>query len=266
VTDPSSTPSGLAGGDRNPAEPLRRWERIGALAIGLISAAVAGSALFLTDNQAGTAAFTVVAAAFLLIGVQGTALVRMSSGSGTLELERRQRVADAVNRAQELAETEPEVARGIMEGLALVEPSVGPAAGAFQALSYEQAVRRALQRARSGTVAISEAAPPADFRLEEPTGTIVVSVSYRRSQNLQINDLAPLVGSKDLEDAIGGLVVTNRPLMASVGEYVATASRHGLAIEVVTWNGAEDDVALSAALNRLVTAAEEKRTTGKLGP
>jgi hypothetical protein len=255
-------PPGPAEGDRNPAEPLRRWERIGALVVGLISAAVAGFALFLTSNQAGTAAFTVVAAAFLLIGVQGTALVRMSSGSGTVELERRRRVADAVHRAQELAETEPEVARGIMEGLALVEPSVGPAAGAFQALSYEQAVRRALQRARSGIAAISAAAPPADFRLEEPAGTVVVSVSYRRSQNLQINDLAPLVGSKDLEDAIGGLVVTNRPLTTSVGEYVATAARHGLVIEVVTWNGTEDDLALSAALDRLITAPRAERAVG----
>jgi hypothetical protein len=264
VADPSSAPSSPTQGDRNPAEPLRRWERIGALVVGLVSATVAGFALFLTSNQAGTAAFTIVAAAFLLIGVQGTALVRMSSGSGVVELERRQRVADAVNRAQELAKTEPEVARGIMEGLALVEPSVGPAAGAFQALSYEQAVRRALQRTRAGTAHISEAAQPADFRLEEPGGTVVVSVSYRRSQNLQINDLAPLVGSKDLEDAVGGLVVTNRPLTASVGEYVARASNHGLTIEVVTWNGVEDDPALSAALDRLVAAARARRVGGKI--
>lgn len=87
-----------------------------------------------------------VAAAFLLIGVQETALVRFGSGSASVELDRR--VAAAVQRADEVAEQDPQLALGILEGAAIIEPRVGPAASAFRAMSYESAIRRALERVR----------------------------------------------------------------------------------------------------------------------
>src|SRR2546423_8221089 len=67
MADPSSSPHA------GPGEPLRKWERAVAMLIGTVLAGLAIWALFTSSNQAGTAALLLVAAAFLLIGVQGTA-------------------------------------------------------------------------------------------------------------------------------------------------------------------------------------------------
>jgi hypothetical protein len=240
-------------GESRPAEPLRIWERTVALSVGTVFSALAIVALFKTENEVGTAAMLLVSAAFLLIGIQGTALTRFAGGSATVELERRRRTEMAVQRAEELAETEPEVARGILEGAALIEPRVGPAAGAFHAMSYENAVRRALERARPDHATVGGADPPADLVLRAGTGSVLVSVIYRRSRSLQMTDLAPLVATRKLEEAAGGLVVTNQSTTSSVAEYISTARKHGLKIEVVTWTGPEDDGALAQALDRLGT-------------
>ena len=65
-----------------------------------------------------------VAAAFLLIGVQGRALIRFGGGSASVELDLR--VAAVVRRADEAAEQDPQLALDILEGAAIVEPRVGP--------------------------------------------------------------------------------------------------------------------------------------------
>ena len=69
MADPPGTPS-------QPGRPLLNWERAVAIIIGTAFAGVAIYALFNSANQAGTAALLLAAAAFLLMGVQGTALVR----------------------------------------------------------------------------------------------------------------------------------------------------------------------------------------------
>src|SRR5215467_13552202 len=136
---PPGTPSQLG-------RPLLNWERAVAIIIGAAFAGVAIFALFNSANQAGTAALLLVAAAFLLIGVQGTALVRFGSGSTSVELDRR--AVAAVQRADEVAAQDPQLAMGILEGAAIIEPRIGPAASAFRVISYQNAVRQALERVR----------------------------------------------------------------------------------------------------------------------
>src|SRR5437762_4589508 len=147
MADPSSSPSS------GPAEPPRRWERAAAMVIGTVLAGLAILALFTSSNQAGTAALLLVAAAFLLIGIQGTALVRFGSGSASIELDRR--VAAAVQRADEVAEQDPRLALGILERAAIIEPRVGPAAAAVRHISYESAVRRAVVRVTPHSTAVA---------------------------------------------------------------------------------------------------------------
>jgi hypothetical protein len=235
----------------HPGAPLRTWERVLALLIGVAFAVLAVFALFVTDNQAGTAALLLVAAAFLLIGVQGTALVRFGSGSTSVELDRR--LADAVRRADEVAERDPQLALGILEGAAIIEPRIGPAASAARAMNYESAVRQALERVQPAEATVTAAQPPLDFAVVAPAGTVLVSVVFRQSRGVQMIDLAPLVGSRQLEDAAGGLAVVNHPSSASVTNYVATAAGHGVRIEVVTWETPQHDRDLAEALTRLLS-------------
>jgi hypothetical protein len=244
VVDPSSRT------DPRPGLPLTVWERAVAALIGVVFAVPAVIALFVSSNQAGTAALLLVAAAFLLLGVQGTALVRLGGGSASVELDRR--VSAAVQRANEVAEANPEQALGILEGAAIIEPRVGPAAGAFRALTYESGVRRALEQAVPAGGSVSTALPPADFVVEAGSGKVLVAAVFRQSRDLQMIDLAPIVGSRQLEDAAGGLVIANQPSTSSVADYVATARDQGVTIEVVRWNGPQDDAAVTQALDRLL--------------
>lgn len=244
-----------------PGRPLLRWERTVAIIIGLAFAGVAIFALFKSTNQAGTAALLLVSAAFLLIGVQGTALVRFGSGSTSVELDRRAEAA--VQRADEVAEQDPQLAMGILEGAAIIEPRVGPAASAFRAISYGNAVRQALERTRPKDASVTAAEPPIDLTVLAPSGKVLVSAVYRRSRSLQQIDLAPLVGSRQLEDAVGGLAVANQTLSSSVAEYIADAAKKGFKIEAVTWDGPENDRNLRDALNRLLNSADSVRRSSE---
>lgn len=230
-------------------EPLRTWERTASLLIGVVFGGLAILALFDTANQAGTAALVVVAAAFLLIGIQGTALIRLGGGSASVELERKQ--AAVAQRVSEVAERDPQLALGIIEGATIAEPRIGPGAGAFLAKTYKDNVRRAVERVKPENMAVSTAAAPIDYMVASPSAAILVSVVYRRSSIVQQTDLAPLVSGRQLEGAGGGLVIANRPSDASVTDYVAAAARQGIAIDFVTWNGTDDDRLLSEALARL---------------
>jgi hypothetical protein len=66
----------------------------------------------------------ILAAIFLLIGIQGTPLIKFGSNSGSLELERRRRkrVEQALKQASE--ENSAEKAEGIVEGVKLVAPDL----------------------------------------------------------------------------------------------------------------------------------------------
>jgi hypothetical protein len=147
---------------------------------------------------------------------------------------------------------------GILEGAAIIDPKVGPAASAFRAISYENAVRQALERTRPKDASVMAAEPPIDLAVLASSGKVLVSGVYRRSRSLQQIDLAPLVSSRQLEDAIGGLAVTNQTLSPSVAAYIADAARQGVKIEAVTWDGPENDRDLREALSRLLNPADSR--------
>lgn len=220
----------------------------------------AGDLGFVTSsNQAGTAALLLVAAVFLLIGVQETALVRSGSGSTSVELDRR--VAAAVQRADEVAEQDSQLALGILEGAAIIEPRVGPAAGAFRAMSYDSAVRPALERIKPGDATVTVAPSPADLAVISPAGSVLVSIVHRQSRRIQQVDLAPLVATTQLEKTIGGLFVANQTMTSSVVEYIATAARQETIIEAVTWKDPEDYRGLGEALDRLLKSRQRPYST-----
>ena len=66
----------------------------------------------------------VLVAIFLLIGIQGTSLIRFAAGSNTFEMERRRR--RVVEAAKEIAKEEPERTAGILQGAALALPTLRP--------------------------------------------------------------------------------------------------------------------------------------------
>jgi hypothetical protein len=229
--------------------PLGTWERAAAMSIGIVFGGLAVWALFTTSNQAGTAALIVVAAGFLLIGIQGTALIRLSGGTASVELERKQ--AAIAQRVSEVAELDPQLALGIVEGASIAEPRIGPGAGVYLAMTYKDAVRRAVERTKPANTSATAGAEPIDLVVASASAKVLISIVYRRSSNIRQLDLAPLVSGRQLEDAAGGLIIANQPSDASVSDYIGTAASQGVAIDFVTWNGPGDDQILSLALASL---------------
>jgi len=119
-------------------------------------------------------------------------------------------------------------------------------------MSYESAVRRALERVKPDGATVTVAPSPADLSVISPAGSVLVSIVYRQSRSIQQTDLAPLVASRQLEETVGGLFAANQPMTSSVVEYIATAAMQGTLIEAVTWKDPEDDRHLGEALNRLL--------------
>ena len=78
---------GGPGGGR-PAGTMSRRERQGALGIGVAAGLAGGFAVFASSNQAGTAVLLLISLVFLLIGVEGTSLLRIGGGLGAGLAER----------------------------------------------------------------------------------------------------------------------------------------------------------------------------------
>jgi hypothetical protein len=127
--------------DEDSLDVMSRRERICAIALGALAGGAGGYAVFASSNQVGTAVLLLISAVFLLVGIQGTPLVRFTSSSASVELSRRRRVNKALQRAKE--ERNPERAAGIVEGVSIAEPNLVPRSY-VTGVRYEKAVATAL--------------------------------------------------------------------------------------------------------------------------
>ncbi|MGW4678378.1 hypothetical protein ACWEOS_07935 [Micromonospora taraxaci] len=235
--------------DQFEAVPLGRWERLGASALGLVAAGGGGWAVFATDNQAGSAVLVIIGAAFLLMGLQGTPLIRVGSADSGVELERRRR---RVEKAMEQArhEESPEIAAGIVEAASIIEPRIFQSPR-YRSELYTSKVALAFQIAvADATVERHSLDYGPDLTVRTGMGGANVEVKYRERGPLRMQDVRKL--ERYSEGSRGLLIVTNAPLSPEVEAHNADeANRH---VEVVTWKGEEDAGILVRALMR-VTAA-----------
>lgn len=205
-----------------PSEPLGWKERATALGVGIASGGGGAYAVFASSNQAGTAILLVLSAIFLLIGIQGTSLIRFSTGSNTVEPERRRRTVEQA--VKNIAKEEPERAAGIIEGAELALPALGSISASAQmalmAAQYELKLSAAIS---SMGYTVSGATRP-DYGLDllvadQENRTVGVTATYRRNTILPRRWLErsaqPLAGTMPL------LLVTNAPVPPSTREWAA---------------------------------------------
>jgi hypothetical protein len=102
---------------------MRHWERWIATVLGLTLGDFGVWAVFKTSNQAGSAILLIISAAFLLIGIQGTPLIKIGGSTANLELERRRRRWEQTIKEAK-SEPNPEVAQGMIEAAAIMEPEL----------------------------------------------------------------------------------------------------------------------------------------------
>jgi hypothetical protein len=253
LTDPK------IGSDGAPADQLphrqgamRRLERAGAVAVGLSAGGAGAYTVFQGTNQAGSAALVLVGAAFLLIGIQGTRLIRLGSAGTTIELAEREVASRLIERAER--EKDPEIAEGIAEAASIVSPSVARSP-ILEARTYELEVRRAIKRVGMIPVPLPANAG-IDFEVTNHTGRrAFIEAKHRRYGPLLTKDVDLVAGRATRmlpdDDNSGVLIVTNAPLSGSLQELNAQQRPAGRVIELITWNDERDDELLARALDRV---------------
>ncbi len=103
--------------------PPNWLERVCFIIAGVVAGGAGGYAALERSNQLGAAVLMVIGAVFLVVGIQGTRLMRFTSGSAIVELERKKkRIANAIEKAQD--EGNLEKASGIAEGAAIAAPAL----------------------------------------------------------------------------------------------------------------------------------------------
>lgn len=207
--------------------------------------------MFASSNQAGTAILLVLSAIFLLIGIQGTSLIRFSSGSNTFELERRKRGIERAVAA--VAEEDPDRAAGIIQGAEIALPALGSFSQS-EAMLYEQRILVTLIGLGYSTTRRGLFGDDFDydfelFRIGTPESKVYVEAKYRQSARIDTSTVRDLIGRSALLRA-PFLIVTNADLTVAAAATVAKDGRE-FPVRLVRWRDESDNGALREAIEEL---------------
>jgi hypothetical protein len=230
-------------GDSELPEPLIRWERVSALVIGSVCGGAGGYAVFERSNQVGAAMLLILAAIFLLIGVQGTPLIRFGSSSGSVELERRRKrkVRQALEEAKE--ENNAEKVEGIMEGVKLIAPDLVP--NSFEGYThYENSVADAIRKMGYSVWHMPTQKFTADLEIINNGRTVYAEVKYY-NRPIQTGVLHQVIGLATLLSAPVLLIASTK--LTQAAQAVADNGN----VNFVQWRNEIDSSKLRATVERL---------------
>ncbi|NKQ51968.1 hypothetical protein HFP15_03625 [Amycolatopsis sp. K13G38] len=195
---------------------LSRTARVAASLSALALGGAGGTAVFMTDNQAGTAVLLAAGALFGLIGLSGRLPSRIKFGDNEVQMP--PPIAKAV--AKRIEDAEPEEAEELVAAVVNANPSGSQARSAFDlqvaagrrlyAMVYEQdvgAVLRALVRARAVDLRSDDRV--FDFVLEGKR-RVAVEVKYGLA-GASAQTIGSLVGRAAMSGHPEVVFVTNRP-------------------------------------------------------
>ncbi|WP_280247603.1 hypothetical protein [Nocardia abscessus] len=239
--------------DDGPA-PLNTRERIAALSLGTVFGSAGSVAVFVSDNQAGTAALFLLTAVLLLLGVQGTPLTRLGSGEHNAEFARKiaGRILQTAN-----DEDDPRVAEGAVRAAEIVLSPTAPTwetggiARVLDAYEYERAVHEALYRILGGSLSSQEHRGGFDYTVgtdRHSQVAIEIKMSLRADRlERTVAQIAALSQSSGLEKV---LVVTGQASTATVAMFrrMIAERAHPEVCELVVWHPGLGDRILADAL------------------
>ncbi|MFD3427250.1 hypothetical protein [Nocardia fluminea] len=237
---------------RAPSRRLHPWERALAGLLGAAGAGAGTAAVFITDNQAGTAGLLVLAIALLLMAIQGTPITRFGFGENAIEYALAERGQELIQQSQE-AKT-PDAADAYLDAAFRVSP-MSALTPESRAATYETLLMRSLQDL-AGEINVKRLAPDggADFvvrtRADERIEVVAKYLGQGVGGEKQLRRL--LDRSIDRAGSIPRLVVVNAPVgMEDRVRHVGSAS-----VRVVPWNGPQDNPTLQSALEAMSSAPE----------
>ncbi|MFF5054717.1 hypothetical protein ACFY1S_16210 [Micromonospora sp. NPDC000663] len=233
-------------------EPLKKLERMAALAVGLLAGGAGGWAVLNTENQVGSASLVVIGAAFLLIAVQGTPLARFSNGSNSIELrKRRARAQMVVERAQQ--EEDPDVAAAVTEAASIIEPTLLQHPH-FRADLYLSRLEVAVKALGLGVARTTRDQYIYDFIAftgpADNESSVAISVKYRDSGPLRLAGMERFLARNGNRNILPMLVVTNAEIEPSLQEH---AKESYPLLRIVKWSDGTDTPSLSQAIRDLLS-------------
>lgn len=207
----------------------------------------------------------ILSAIFLLIGIQGTSLIRFSTGSNTVELERRRRIVEQA--VKEAAKDDIDRAEGIIEGAGLAIPNLLDFPYAEETL-YVRRLELAISELGYRTSRTSYVDRGADITVRDSSSDaqLEVEVKYRRQSPLSprivrdaMRKYCNLREFNNLNMPL--LIVTNVGFSTAATAYAIDAEQEfGFSARLRQWRDSADNDALGATLAELFSSIQTTQT------
>lgn len=241
---------------------LRTWERWLAGIFGFLGTAVGGTAIFVTNNQAGTTAMLLVGALFILMAVQGTAVRKAAKDS--VEMYDREAVERTSKDVQDaLEEKDYFTARAIIETAKEEHPAISrnPAIEVLDYAVYEKEVQQAIERVvpkivdYEVTILTNGYSDGDRFDLvimgdKQYNDPVLVEILYSSTIAAPTQRIGR---AKNRIRAAGnkGMIISNR-YMTNVAISELRFDQDETDVQFVLWRNTQDDRSLGLALSRLL--------------
>jgi hypothetical protein len=190
--------------------PGQRWALV---VFGVVLTGLGLIAVFLSDNEAGSAVAIFAGAVAAIIGLQGTAVRELAMGENKVVFDRRDDLAEAV---AEQAEVAPERARSLVDGFTLADPAARRDPVVSHAVQF---IDRADEYVREVAAQLRYAAGPdgmvrssggtSDYAIADARGVVAVQSIYSGNGTLDANQIVKAVERGERQGGQAVLLVTN---------------------------------------------------------
>ncbi|MFG3034150.1 restriction endonuclease [Streptomyces sp. NPDC048253] len=234
-------------------DPLSNMGRFTAGAIGLLLCGSGTTAVFITENQAGSVALILGGIIFLLMLVSGNPLLSFGHGDTQMRFATKRRRELAI---EEVREAPPQEARRALEILETVDPGARGDAAFIQTSAhvYERLIAAEIAHLFPTYQVVDHSRDfGADFKVSTPGGqSIGVEVKYLiRKTAVSSAEIQKLIGAASVGTE-GYLLVSNRRPTAAAAELMYRANERGIKVHLLHWRDDQDNVALKRAINTLL--------------
>ncbi|WP_460065609.1 hypothetical protein [Streptomyces sp. YKOK-I1] len=243
------------GPDPLDTDPLPLWGRVTAGVVGLPMVGAGAVAVFLSDNQAGSAVLIIAGVILVFMLISGNPLYSLGHGETQVQFaraRRRQVLVDA-------RDAPTEEAQRVVDTLTTVDPAAerDPAVREFSRELYERRVHEAILRCVDAGVTITQSSYDYghDYLIHMPVDRVIavaVLGHQRQDAAIPLTRVQEFVG-RAASSAAPLLVVSNARLGPHGARAAAEARDNGVLISVVRWRDEEDDDRLRTAIVSLAS-------------
>lgn len=230
---------------------LPRWARISAMVLGILGGGSGAWAAFVSSNQAGTAMLLIASLALLLIGLQGTPILRIGASEASVELaDIQDRAIEAVEQVRD--EQGPEAAQLVTETLTEIDDRLIRRSYGFREAreDYSRIVRNTLSR--NGVQPIAWPSGTVDFVVKtQDDETIAVVTIYPNKHNPQWIKFWEQIKVISEFPGVRGILIVGNNLPGHYERRIRELVDDPSVVKAVRWDDIDGAAKLLDALNKI---------------